>query len=263
MLILSDRYLLQYFKGAEDVGVYSVSFSVVDGSLGLLYSVLMLAAYPIIVLTWEEKGKAVTQQLIGELSRYFFILCVPVFVGISILGKDIFGLFVGEDFAESYRLVPLFAFCAVAQGLFQYVAKSFELYKKTLFLAFVFLVAGVVNIWLNVLFIPSYGYMGAGIAKTVAYVILLVLGLGVCHSFMPWLAPIRSLLRVGLATAFMAVILILLKRYLAVSLVNLVFLIGVGATVYGTLLLLFREMRKNEIDFVKSRWHHLLKGSKC
>jgi len=260
VLILSDRYLLQYFKTAKDVGIYSVSFSVVDRSLGLLYSILMLAAYPIIILTWEEKGKKITQQLIGELSRYFFIMCVPVFIGMSILGKDIFTLFVGENFSESFRLVPLFAFCSIAQGLFQYVGKSFELYKKTFLLALTFFIAGFANILLNILFIPSLGYMGAGIAKTVSYVILLVLGIGISYSFMPWLAPLKSLLKVVLSTLLMGAVLIFLKELLTVSLVNLILLIVVGACVYSILLLSFGEIRKSELDFMKSYYYKLIKS---
>ena len=255
LLILSDRYILQYFKTAKEVGIYSVSFSVVDRSLGLLYSILMLAAYPIIILTWEQKGKVVTQQLIKELSRYFFILCVPVFVGISVLGKDIFTLFVGKDFTQSFRLVPLFAFCSLAQGLFQYVGKSYELYKKTLVLALVFFIAGIANILLNVLFIPSYGYMGAGAAKVASYVILLILGIGMCHSFMPWLAPLKSLIKVVFSTLLMGAVLIALKGFLAVSLLNLILLILLGTCVYFVLLLFWGEIRKSEIGFVKSLYH--------
>jgi O-antigen/teichoic acid export membrane protein len=259
LLILSDRYILQYFKTAKDVGIYSVSFSVVDRSIGLLYSILMLAAYPIIVLTWEAKGKKITQQLIGELSRYFLILCIPVFIGISILGEDIFTLFVGKEFTESYRLVPLFAFCAIAQGLFQYVGKSFELCKKTLTLTLVFFMAGLVNILLNIFLIPSHGYMGAGIAKSISFVTLLIIGIGVSYSFMPWLVPLKSLAKVIISTTFMGAVLIFLKKSLNTSLENLIFLASVGVCVYSILLLLFKEIRKNELDFVKSFGHKVVK----
>ncbi len=118
LLVLSDRYILQFFRTAKDVGIYSVSFSVVDRSIGMFYSVLMLAAFPIIMLTWEEKGKEITRQLIKELSRYFFILCIPAFVGLSILSKDIFTLFIGGNFIESFRLVPLFAFAPLLWACF-------------------------------------------------------------------------------------------------------------------------------------------------
>ncbi len=259
LLVLSDRYILQFFRTAKDVGIYSVSFSVVDRSIGMFYSVLMLAAFPIIMLTWEEKGKEITRQLIKELSRYFFILCIPAFVGLSILSKDIFTLFIGGNFIESFRLVPLFAFCSLIMGLFQYVSKGFEIYKKTLLLALIFLISGLVNLGLNVLFIPVYGYMGAGMAKVISYLILLILGIKIVCPIMAWRASLTSLSKIAFSAASMGVILILLKRFLSASPVNLIFLIILGACVYFILLLLTNEIKKSEVDFVKSYCYKLIK----
>lgn len=260
VLVLSDRYMLQYFRAAKEVGIYSVSFSAVDRSIGMLYSVLMLAAFPIIISTWEEKGKEVTQQLIKELSRYFFILCIPAFVGLSILSKDIFTLFIGENFVESFRLVPLFAFCSLIMGLFQYVGKGFEIYKRTLLLALTFLISGLVNVGLNISLIPIYGYMGAGIAKVISYLILLILGIKIVYPIMAWRAPLASFSKIVFSAISMGVLLIFLKKFSSASLINLVFLIAIGTCVYFIVLLLFREIKKSEIDFVKSYYYKLIKN---
>lgn len=260
LLVLSDRYILNFFGSAEQVGFYSVSFSAVDRSIGMLYSVLMLAAYPIIVSTWEEKGQETTQQLIGELSRYFFMLCIPVFVGLSILSKDVFTLFMGKNFVESFRLVPFFAFCSLLMGLFQYLGKGFEIYKRTFLLAGIFLACGLLNVALNILLIPSYGYMGAGAAKALSYLILVVLGIGCTHSFMPWLAPVKSLLKVLLSSVLMGAVLVLLKGFLGVSITNLMLLIAAGTCVYIILLLFFREIRKGEMDYARSCCRELVRS---
>jgi O-antigen/teichoic acid export membrane protein len=260
LLVLSDRYILDYFGSAEQVGIYSVSFSVVDRSIGMLYSILMLAAYPIIISTWEEKGKQMTQQLIQELSRYFFILCIPAFVGLSILSKDVFTLFMGKDFIESFRLVPFFAFCSLLMGLFQYSGKGFEIYKKTFLLAVTFLIAGLVNVALNVLLIPSHGYMGAGMAKAISYSLLIILGIKMTYSFMPWLVRWKSLLNVVFSAILMGAVLVFLKRFLAVTLTNLIILIVAGTGVYCVVLLICREIKKSETDFVKSYFLRLVKN---
>jgi O-antigen/teichoic acid export membrane protein len=251
LLVLSDRYILGYFGSAEQVGIYSVSFSVVDRSIGMFYSVLMLAAYPIIVSTWEEKGKQTTQQLIKELSRYFFILCIPAFVGLSILSRDVFTLFMGKEFIDSFRLVPFFAFCSLLMGLFQYLGKGFEIYKKTLLLALTFLIAGVVNVVLNILLIPSYGYLGAGMAKAISYLILIVLGIRMTRSLMRWLMPWASFLRISLSASVMGASILLAKSLLSPSVANLVLLIALGIFIFVLLLFLTREIKESEMDFGK------------
>jgi O-antigen/teichoic acid export membrane protein len=260
LLVLSDRYMLQFFTTAKDVGIYSVSFSAVDRSIGMIYSVLMLAAFPIIVSTWEEKGKEITQQLIKELSRYFFIVCIPAFVGLSILSKDIFTLFMGDSFVESFRLVPLFAFCSLLMGLFQYAGKGFDIYKRTLLLALICFISGLANVGLNILLIPVYGYMGAGIAKAVSYLLLLIIGIKIVHPIMAWRAPLRSLSKIIFSAASMGAVLMLLRKLLTTSLVNLILLIAIGMCVYLTLLVLSREIKRSEMNFAKSYYHKLVKG---
>jgi O-antigen/teichoic acid export membrane protein len=252
LLLLSDRYMLSFFKGSAEVGIYSVSYSLVDRSVALIYTILMLAAYPIIIYTWEEKGKEVTQKLISDLSRYFFIICIPAFLGISVLSKEIFSVLVGKNFVESYKLVPFFAFCSLCAGLFQYVGKGLEIYQKTLILAFVVFLSGALNVGLNILLIPRYGALGAGVAKSISYAGLIILGIKMSYSFLPWKISGGSVLRVSFAGTVMALCLILVKNLLPVSLLTLLFLMGLGVVIYTAVLFFSKEIRDGEIKVIKS-----------
>ena len=169
----------------------------------------------------------------------------------------------GKDFIESFRLVPFFAFCSLLMGLFQYLGKGFEICKKTFLLAVTFLIAGLVNVALNVLLIPSHGYMGAGIAKVISYLLLITLGIKMTRSFMAWLAPAKSLTKVALSAALMGTVLVFVKRSLASSLANLALLVILGAATYSVILLLLGEIRDGELNFVKSRWSKLVKNVKA
>jgi O-antigen/teichoic acid export membrane protein len=211
----------------------------------------MLAAHPIIIFTWEEKGKEITQKLIKDLSRYFFMISIPAFLGISVLSREIFSVLVGKDFVESFRLVPFFAFCSLCGGLFQYVGKGFEIYKKTLLLAFIIFVSGALNVILNVLFIPQYGAVGAGVAKSISYAGLIILGIKMSRSFMPWQVSGRSVLRISFAGTAMACFLILAKNLLSISLPNLILLMALGTIVYAAILLLIKEIKDGEIELIR------------
>jgi O-antigen/teichoic acid export membrane protein len=259
VLALSDRYLLSFFRSSAEVGIYSVSYSIVDGSVALLFTILMLAAHPIIIITWEERGKEVTQKLIKDLSRYFFMICIPAFLGISVLSKEIFSVLVGKSYVESYRLVPFFAFSSFCVGWFQYIGKGFEIYKKTLLMASIILLAGGLNVILNLLFIPHYGVMGAGIAKSISYAGLIILGLKMTRSFLPWQISGRSVLRIFFAAGIMASCLMLVKNSLSISLFNLIFLISLGTIVYAVVLLLSKEIKDGEINLIKSYTTRLIR----
>ena len=252
LLVLSDRYMLNFYRSSAEVGIYSVSYSLVDRSVALLYTILMLAAHPIIIFTWEEKGKEITQKLIKDLSRYFFMICLPAFLGISVLSREIFSVLVGKDFVESFRLVPFFAFCSFCGGLFQYIGKGFEIRKKTLLLALIIFLSGGLNVVLNLLLIPQYGTVGAGIAKSISYAGLIILGIKMSHSLMPWQVSGRSVSRIALAGVIMTSCLILAKNLLSISLFNLILLIALGVVVYTGILLLIKEITHGEIQLIKS-----------
>ncbi|MGB2697017.1 MAG: oligosaccharide flippase family protein [Candidatus Zixiibacteriota bacterium] len=262
LLLLCDRYMLNFFRNPAEVGIYSVSYAVVDRSVALLYTILMLAAYPIIIFTWEEKGKEITQKLIKDLSRYFFMICIPACLGISVLSKDIFSVLIGKTFEESYKLVPFFAFCSFCAGWFQYIGKGFEIYKKTMLMALVIFISGISNLVLNLFLIPQFGFIGAGIAKSVSYVILIGLGIKLSHSLIAWSLDSITLIRVSFSGLAMTLALFIAKDLLPTSLISLIVLLALGAGFYIVLLLLSKEIKKGEVELVRSYSHRLFKAVK-
>jgi len=63
VLSLSDRYILEFFRGSQEVGIYSASYNISEKSIMLLTSLFMLASGPISILIWEKEGKKKVQSL--------------------------------------------------------------------------------------------------------------------------------------------------------------------------------------------------------
>ena len=55
------------------------------------------------------------------------------------------------------------------------------------------LVCALVNVGLNLLLVPPYGYFGAGIATMVSFALYPVLVYWVTRRYLPWLIPWRSI----------------------------------------------------------------------
>ena len=60
LLMTGDRYLLQYFLGAEAVGIYSASSNLTKYLVDFFAEALKLAVMPIFISMWEKKGKEET-----------------------------------------------------------------------------------------------------------------------------------------------------------------------------------------------------------
>jgi len=260
VLSLSDRYLVEYFRGSTEVGLYSVGYTISEKTLHFIYTILMLAAFPIIVDTWEKHGDESAQKLITELSRYFFLLSTPILIILVTIPKQVFLIFSSEKFIEGARVLPFIAIGIFILGLSQYILKGFELHKKTNYIAFFALAAGFSNIIANIILIPKYGFFGAGISACVAYFVYFVIAVISARKQMAWKMPLASLLNIGIASFVLGIFLktaaILIDNILLIAL----FIIPSGVIIFYLSLIIIREITSNEI---KKTWNFamsLLKG---
>ena len=114
---------------------------------------------------------------------------------------------------------------------------------------FSIIASGLLNLGLNFLLIPQYGYIAAAITTSVSYVFLLFLMVVVSRHLFIWEFPFKSLAKVVCASAIMGTVVYPIGNSLtSLTLVNLILGICVGIVVYFLMLLLFREFRPTEIQ---------------
>lgn len=148
-----------------------------------------------------------------------------------------------------YQIIPFVALGAFLFGLQQIFQASFVFYKKTGFIAFSIVASGLLNLGLNFLLIPKYGYMAAALTTLISYAFLLFLMIGVSRRFFVWEFPFKTLAKVSLASAVMGAVVYPLGNSLTSStLVNLILRICVGVVIYCLMVFLLREPQKEEIQ---------------
>jgi O-antigen/teichoic acid export membrane protein len=175
-LSIVDRFVIQHFRGSAEVGLYYVG-SVPNLGFSFIFTLLAFASYPIIVDTWEKAGSEPTQELIKGLLRLYFMLSVPLVVGVSILSKEIIGVLAAPQYLSAYKVVPLVALGGFFQGLLPFTTKSFVLLKKPALNMAIGLVGAMSTLLLNILFIPSLGFLGAGLAMSISYLLVVALSI--------------------------------------------------------------------------------------
>ena len=256
ILTLSDRYLLGYFRGGAEVGLYSVGYTISEKTLNFIYMILMLAAYPIIIDNYEEFGDERAQQLITELTRYFFLICTPVMTVLVVMPRDMFLIFSDAKFIDGARVLPLIAAAVFLFGLNQYVLKGFELHQKSLRIAQLALIAGSVNILSNLILIPRMGYIGAGISALVAYVVYFMSSIYFARMELAWRPPLRSIIRILSVALLILVSVKGLSIILPTTLIRIVVLVPLTFILFYGLLIVIKEIDMREI---KAGWTFIQK----
>jgi len=67
-----DRYMIKYFLDTNEVGIYSANYGLASGMIQPFLVILLLSAYPIIMETFENKGKVETSHLLNKVLIYIF-----------------------------------------------------------------------------------------------------------------------------------------------------------------------------------------------
>jgi len=247
ILSLSDRYILQLFRGGHEVGIYSASYNISVHSVSLFTSLFILASGPISINIWEKYGEGESKKFISKTTRLYLITCIPLVVGLSVLAKPIIMIMTGNEYIDGYKIVPLVTFGAFFLGLQWVFGRTFIFYKKTKFTMIIITASGLLNLVLNFLLIPRFGYMAAAITTLVSYVVLFLLMCIFSRRFLRWDFPYKSLIRVVFSSMIMGVAVYFINIILNFNIImNLVLSVLTGILVYFFMIFILGEPTTKE-----------------
>jgi len=240
VLASADRYMIGYFLGVGDVGTYSASYNMSSMSVQFLASVLMLAAYPVIIRNFERRDENSTKRLLTKTTSMYIISIMPIAFGITALSKAVGSMFLGAGFQDAYRVIPWVAWGAFCFGLTQYMYKPFELKKKTKLLLYLVIFAATLNVVLNLIFIPQFGALGAAYSTLISYVAYLLATWVSGRRILIWSFPVRSLVK-SLAASLVMYAGLFFIRFGYSNLASLALEVLIGAIIYAAILCILRE----------------------
>jgi O-antigen/teichoic acid export membrane protein len=242
ILSVGDRYMINYFLGTVEVGIYSAGYRLSQMSIQNFYLLLMLAAYPIIIRDYENKGREAATLTIKKSLNYYFILLIPIVIGVWALAGDIVEGILGREFARAQGILPLIALGTFFYGLSQYANKPFELKEKTSIIFYMLVFSAVLNIGLNIYFIPVFGIAGAAYTTLISYAFYLIILTVMSRRFIPLNIDYQTLYKTVLAAMIMFLGLRIINIYLITGGIQiLIFKILIGAFLYFLMLLVLNE----------------------
>jgi O-antigen/teichoic acid export membrane protein len=167
IIAMSDRYFIMYFKGAEEVAYYTVSYQL--SSVILLISLSVNQAWSPILYRWLKK-----ENMTSSIVKYTFVLILLfILCGYLIYQLEdlLFWLFVDNkyDSAKQYYGWLLIGF--VFQSFYFLVSHFLFFKKKTKILASITFLGAILNLLLNYILIQTNGVMGVAYATAITWCI--------------------------------------------------------------------------------------------
>lgn len=122
---------------------------------------------------FNQFGKDDAKENYARVTKYFCITCAIVFLGVM-LYIDFFKHFIGEPYRVGLSVVPILLLANMCLGIFFNLSMWYKMTGKTKYGLFFTLFGALITVALNVLLVPSMGYMGAAWATLGCYASMMV-----------------------------------------------------------------------------------------
>ncbi len=161
-----DRYFLNGFTTADEVGVYSLAYRLGMIMVFVWITPLKMAWGPMF-LSVKDSGDFAA--FCAKSMTYVMLIGGWLFLAVSLLSRELILVMADESFHRAYRLVPIIAATYLIWSLRSVLDVGIQIERRTKWIAFYTGFGAVINVGLNLWWIPKYGANGAAWATFVSF----------------------------------------------------------------------------------------------
>lgn len=164
-----DRLIINELLELNDVGIYSLGYR-----LGVIINILLVTPF---VLVWAPMRMqyAKSENIVFFTSKvisYYTVVGVLFLLFTILFGEEILKLiFVNEEYSEAFSITPIIMTSLFIFGYQNIVDFGIYLRKKIYFYTIISVIVILVNVTLNYVLIPKYGYVAAAFITLITYIL--------------------------------------------------------------------------------------------
>lgn len=165
----TDSFMLKHMLNESEVGYYTIATSIC-AMWTFILSAIIDSMYPTIIKHFKDNNQAAFERKNRQLYAIVFYVSAFVSVMFLIFGELVIWLLYGKDFlpaAAPLRVITwytAFSYFGVARNAWMVCN------EKQKYLKFMYIGAAIINVGLNLIFIPLWGAAGAAFASLVTQI---------------------------------------------------------------------------------------------
>jgi O-antigen/teichoic acid export membrane protein len=253
VLTMSDRFIIQTHLGADALGVYAAAYNLCDQLRNALLGALVGAAYPRCMHLWETEGEAGLLRFTQRFLQIYATVSLGLVALMVAAGGDLMAVLASEKYREGGQVAGWIMASLSVQTVLTVAAVGLYLARRSALLMGLVLLAGILNIALNLWWVPRLGIQGAALAALVSFGLLGAAQMRLAQRTAATRVPWRGLITLAPAAALAVVLawqwqtpwawLTLLARG------------GSVVLVYGGLVVaLDAQLRDSLVQYARRRW---------
>lgn len=166
ILSQADKIMINNLIGIDEAGIYSVSYSI-----GMIFIFVIVSINSVFIPWTYKRLKEKSYELIEKVSHFLLNLLSAIVLLLISFAPEIIKLMAPPEYNEAIWVIPpvaLSVYFIFLYGLFANIEFYFE-ENKFIMIASVF--TAILNVLLNFIMIPIFGYIAAGYTTLISYII--------------------------------------------------------------------------------------------
>ncbi len=211
----SDRFFLLHYSNLTEIGRYSIgnTFSqpvlLLNMAVQMSFSVLFFDFY----YKEEDKDKITSKRIAIAGFNHYFAASLLLSLILSVFGHTLVPWITTPEYTAGALAIPFLTFSHIAAQSYQTMSPGIIISGKTWHFTWITAVAALINVGLNIILIPTYGFTGAALATFISFFVYWVIKIIIAHSHFPIKYPFVKIF----ATYFILFALSLIVPYLESS----------------------------------------------
>lgn len=166
----ADRVMIGKMVGDRQAAFYGVAYTLAS-AVTILQTSLNEALTP-----WRfQKLKDKSYAIVGSTTNLLLILLGAAILAIILIAPEIMKLLFSDEYYEAVWSIPPVSVSIYFMFLYSSFVAVESYYEKTRYIMYVSLFSGIVNVILNYLLIPIFGYIVCGYTTLFSYILFAIL----------------------------------------------------------------------------------------
>ena len=202
----SDITMIGIFRSDYEVGLYRISVQIYSAVKTMLNAITVVTI-PRLSLYLNNNKVENYHILLSTIINTLAYLCVPAMFGLFLIAQNCIILVGGNEYISSVSSLQVLCFALIAAvfgNFFVNAVLIVHCQEQKAFLATVF--SAIMNIALNLFFIPKFGFLGAAITTLIAEIIAMSLLIYYSRNYVHITLNLRLILIIGFGSALIIII---------------------------------------------------------
>ena len=179
LLSSSDRVMIQKICGPEQTALYTVAYTIAT-LVDLITTSLSKAWIPWFFDAMNE-GK---NKEIRKISGLYANGVGVAILGVMLVAPEILLILGGKEYLEAKNIIPVVMSGLFCRFIYTFYVNIELFYKKTFWVSVGTMIATAINIGLNVILIPQFGYVAAAYTTLIGFLAILLIHYGIVKFIM-------------------------------------------------------------------------------